>query len=202
MTWVLDLCSGLGGASEAFAKHPLWEVVRIENNEKIAGVAHTRFLDVNHWLDWLPGLILEMGGPPDLVIAGPPCLQFSNAYHSPRSIARREGIPYTPSMDVVEDCIDIIEYIEPTYWLIENVAGAVMDFKVHLGEYQQRIGPFFLWGKFPYIAMAAGWTHSKTENDSWSSDPLRANKRALWPIEVSEALLEAVMTQSTLSDWC
>jgi hypothetical protein len=200
--WVLDLCSGLGGASEAFAKHPHWEVVRIENNERIGIIPHTRFLDVNHWLDWLPGLILEMGGAPDLVIAGPPCLEFSNAFSSPRSIARREGIPYTPSMDIVEDCIDIIEYIEPTYWVIENVSGAVMDFKVHLGDYRQRVGPFFLWGKFPHIAMAPGWNHSKFENDTWSSDPLRANKRALWPIEVSEALLEAVMTQSSLADWC
>jgi hypothetical protein len=173
MTWVLDLCSGLGGASEAFANHPLWEVVRIENNEKITGVAHTRFLDVNHWLDWLP-----------------------------RSIARREGIPYEPPTDTVEDCIDIINYIEPNYWLIENVSGAVNDFKVHLGDYRQRIGPFFLWGKFPHISMSPDWRHSKYDNDTWSSDPLRANKKAKWPLELSEALLDAVMTQSSLADWC
>lgn len=200
--WVLDLCSGLGGASEAFANNPHWEVVRIENNEKVGIIPHTRFLDVNHWLDWLPGLILEMGGRPDVVIAGPPCVYFSTAYHSPKSIARREGIPYEPPTDTVEDCIDIIQYIQPTYWLIENVSGAVNDFKVHLGDYRQRVGPFFLWGKFPHISMSPDWKHSKTENDVWSSDPLRANKRAKWPLELSEALLDAVMTQSSLADWC
>ena len=40
--WVLDLCSGLGGASEAFVNHPHWEVIRIENNELLADVPHTR----------------------------------------------------------------------------------------------------------------------------------------------------------------
>ena len=132
--WVLDLCSGLGGASEAFANHPHWEVVRIENNELLADVPHTRLLEVQHWLDWLPGIILEMGGNPDLIVAGPPCLQFSNAYGSPRSIARREGIPYEPNTDLVEDCIEIIEFCQPSYWIIENVAGAVNDFKIHLGR--------------------------------------------------------------------
>ena len=202
MMWVLDLCSGYGGASEAFANHPHWEVIRIENNELLADVPHTRLLEVQHWLDWLPGIILEMGGNPDLIIAGPPCTQFSNAYLSPRSIARREGIPYEPSTDLVEDCIEIIEYCNPPYWLIENVSGAVSDLKVHLGDYKQKVGPFFLWGKFPHISLQPNWTHSKYNNDTWSSDPLRANKRAKWPLEVSESLLDSVMTQSSLADWC
>ena len=202
MMWILDLCSGYGGASEAFANHPHWEVIRIENNVLLADVPHTRLLEVQHWLDWLPGIILEMGGNPDLIVAGPPCTQFSNAYSSPRSIARREGIPYEPSTDLVEDCIEIIEYCNPPYWLIENVSGAVNDLKVHLGNYKQKIGPFFLWGKFPHLSLQPDWTHSKYNNDTWSSDPLRANKRAKWPLEVSESLLDSVMTQSSLADWC
>ena len=143
-----------------------------------------------------------MGGNPDLIIAGPPCLGFSTAYMAPKSIAAREGIPYEPDTDIVENVVDIIEYIDPTYWSIENVCGAVNDLKVHLGDYRQRIGPFFLWGKFPHIALPPGFKHLKSEQDAWSSDPLRANKRAKWPIEISEALLEAVMTQSSLADWC
>ena len=79
MSWVLDLCSGLGGASEAFANSPHWRVIRIENNEKLASVPHTRILDVTQWLDWLPALIDEMG-PPTWIIAAPPCLQFSRGY--------------------------------------------------------------------------------------------------------------------------
>ena len=41
--WVLDLCSGLGGASEAFVKDPYWDVVRIENNPELAHVPHGVF---------------------------------------------------------------------------------------------------------------------------------------------------------------
>ena len=200
--WVLDLCSGLGGASEAFANHPHWEVVRIENNELLADVPHTRLLEVQHWLDWLPGIVLEMGSTPDLIIAGPPCLGFSTAYNAPKSIAQRAGIPYEPDTDLVEDCIEIIEFYQPSYWIIENVSGSVNDLKVHLGDYKQKVGPFFLWGKFPHISLQPGWTHSKFDNDVWSSDPLRANKRAKWPLEVSQALLDAIMTQSTLARWC
>jgi hypothetical protein len=200
--WVLDLCSGLGGASEAFANHPHWEVVRIENNELLADVPHTRLLEVQHWLDWLPGIVLEMGSNPDVIIAGPPCTQFSLAYNSPKSIAQRAGIPYEPDTDLVEDCIEIIEFYQPTYWLIENVSGSVNDLKVHLGDYKQKIGPFVLWGKFPHVSLPAEFSHSKSDNEVWSSDPLRANKRAKWPLEISQALLEAIMTQSTLARWC
>ena len=78
--WVLSLCSGLGGQCEAFVQHPLWEVVRIENNPILADVPHTRLLDVNHWLDWLPGLVLEMGCNPSLIIAAPDCTEFSRGY--------------------------------------------------------------------------------------------------------------------------
>jgi len=202
MMWVLDLCSGLGGASEAFVNHPHWEVIRIENNELLADVPHTRLLEVQHWLDWLPGVILEMGGNPDLIIAGPPCLGFSTAYMAPKSIAQRAGIPYEPNTDLVEDVIEIIEYCKPSYWVIENVSGSVNDLKVHLGKYQQKLGPFVLWGQYPHIAMSPGWKHKKSTNDVWSSDPLRPNKRALWPLELSQGLLDAIMTQSTLADWC
>ena len=201
MMWVLDLCSGLGGASEAFVNHPHWEVIRIENNELLADVPHTRLLEVQHWLDWLPGIVLEMGSNHDLIIAGPPCTQFSNAYFSPRSIARREGIPYEPDTDLVEDCIEIIEFYQPSYWLIENVSGAVNDLKVHLGDYKQKVGPFFLWGKFPHISLQPDWTHSKYDGEGWSSDPLRANLRGKVPLEVSRRLFQSVTEQRSITEW-
>ena len=74
MKLFLDLCSGFGGASEAFANTPHWEVIRIENNPELSQVPHTRLLDVEHWLDWLPGLISEMGSRPAVIWASPPCL--------------------------------------------------------------------------------------------------------------------------------
>ena len=198
--WVLDLCSGLGGASEAFVKDPYWDVVRIENNPELAHVPHTESLDVLQWMDWIPCLFDAMGKP-DLVIAAPPCKEFSRAFSAPGPCAERLGIRFEPDMRILEACIDIVEYLNPTYHIIENVQGAIGHFQVYLGNYRQHIGPFYLWGSFPQINLPAGFEHSKYENDTWSSDPLRANKRACWPIAMSLGLQDAVMQQSTLADW-
>lgn len=49
---VLDLCSGLGGFSEAFvaAGH---EVLRIENNPLLVDVAHTKIMDIFELRDFI-----------------------------------------------------------------------------------------------------------------------------------------------------
>jgi len=41
---------------------------------------------------------------------------------------------------------------------------------------------------------------SKKQKDSWHGDPLRMNKRALIPLELSMALRKAIMSQKTLFD--
>lgn len=200
MMWMLDLCSGLGGASEAFVQNGTWDVVRIEINPVLQGVPHTHQFDVLEWMDWLPELISEKGRP-CLVWASPPCLEFSLAYNAPLPSARRAGLDFEPDMSIVEACIDIIQYAGPTFWVIENVAGACPWFLPELGKHQQKIGPFFLWGTFPRLNFTVGYEPRKDDHDPGQRDPLRANKRALVPYPVSEALLEAISQQSTLADW-
>lgn len=208
MPWMLDLCSGLGGASQAFEDDPAWTVVRVENNPLLSGVPSTRMLDVLQWMDWLPELIDELGIP-DLGWASPPCLDFSTAFAAPRARAYRADplAVWEPDMSIVEACIDIFQYIiersegEGFFWIIENVHGACQYFMPELGKHRQKLGPFYLWGVFPTIVMPDGWTHSKADGDTWSTDPLRPNRRALVPLEVSTALLDAICTQSTLADW-
>ena len=198
--WILDLCSGLGGASEAFVQSPGWEVVRIENNVVLSGVEHTRTLNVLEWIDWLPQLVAELGRP-CFVWASPPCLEFSLGYAAPGPTARREGLEFEPCMKIVEACIDIIQYCQPTFWIIENVHGATQWFLPELGKHQQKIGPFYLWGRFPRLLFPEGYNPSKEDTDVWSSDPLRANKKAMLPFVISQAVLDAISAQSTLADW-
>ena len=119
--WALSLCAGLGGQCQAFVNHPLWRVVRIDINPKLADVAHMRLLDVNHWLDWYPGLELEMGGPPDVVIFAPDCEEFSMGYNAPKIKAKREGREFQPSMELLESGLELIEFISPRMWIVENV---------------------------------------------------------------------------------
>jgi hypothetical protein len=198
--WVLSLCSGLGGQCEAFVQHPLYTVVRIENNPILADTPHTRLLDIHGWLDWLPDLISQFGRP-YLVIAAPPCRDFSRAFSAPGPTAQREGLVFRPDMRLLESCLDIIEFCNPKFWILENVMGAKNHFSVYVGQPKQIVGPFVFWGAFPPLIMSKDWTHSKYDGDSWSTDPLRANKRAKWPLEVSDALLSAVHWQSQLLDF-
>ncbi len=188
--WVLDLCAGLGGWTEGFIDDFL--VVRVEINPLLQDVDFTVDYDVLEWMDWLDDLIEYMGCPPFLITASPPCEDFSTAKNW------RHGRTNDPCMTILEACIDIIDRCNPPFWVIENVRGACVHFMPYIGKHRQTIGPFYLWGQFPHISVPQGFTHTKAGADVWSSDPLRANKKAKIPIEVSNGLLDAICAQRTL----
>jgi len=200
---VLDLCSGLGGFSEAFvaAGH---EVLRIENNPLLVDVAHTKIIDIFEFRDWLEDRIAP---PPvnvllecDIILFSPPCLEFSLAFDAPRAVWAREnaGIPYEPSMELLECGMEIIRLLKPRYWIIENVRGASPYFSQLLGRARQINEAYFFWGNFPSFVPAT--FPSKAEKDErWN--PLRANVRGKVPIEISEALLEAIQSQKCILDY-
>lgn len=189
--WVLDICAGLGGFSEGFILDPNWEVVRVENNPLLKDVPNTQLLDVLEWIDWLPEMISKRGRPA-LILASPPCLEFSTA----RTWA--QGRVPDPDMSIVEAIWDIIDFAKPPHWIVENVAGASPHFLVYFGRHKQKIGPFLFWGVFPHIIVPQGFKHSKAEQDVWSSDPLRANKKAKIPLEISNGILDGLASQTSL----
>lgn len=200
---VLDLCSGLGGFSEAFleAGH---EVLRIENNPLLADVAETKIICIFEFRDWLEDNIegerfLWMDNI-DLILFSPPCYEFSTAFSAPRSIHERESplIPYQPSTDILECGLDIIEMLKPRYHIIENVRGATKYFKEIVGTPRQINDAYVFWGNFPSFVPRS--FPSKAEKDErWS--PLRSNVRGKIPIEISSALLEAVENQKSIFEY-
>jgi site-specific DNA-cytosine methylase len=193
MKLFLDLCSGLGGASEAFAQSPHWVVIRIENNPELDIIPHTRILDINQFEEWLKDIPFEAFE--EVVIwSSPPCREFSDGYASPKSIAAREGElgEYEPNMEIFDSTRAIISLVEPDWWIIENVKGASPYFIEEIGEHRQRIGPFLLWGVFPFIDVGPYFKHEKRNHDVHSSNPLRANIKAKIPIEVSQALMDSL----------
>jgi len=203
MMKMLDLFSGLGGASEAFISDHNWEVQRIENNPILNGVSNTTISCVKELRDELQSMVqrgLAPTEPIELLWASPPCLEFSNAYSAPQSIARREGKEYTPDMSLLEATMDIIEILQPRYWVIENVRGAVKHFAPYLGEQKQVVNhSIFLWGNYP--SFVPGVIDSKFKNDLQHGDPLRANVRAIIPMEISRGLKRAVESQRTLFEF-
>ena len=202
---VLDLFSGLGGFSEAFVNHGC-EVIRIENNPLLENVAHTQIKDVLEVRDYLQdchqrGLPIQK---PDIILASPPCLMFSNAYSAPKSMyLRKFGTldGYEPDMTLLEATLDIIKLVKPRYWIIENVHGAGRYFEKYLGQARQCIGPYSFWGNFPIITnVDVASLPTKAEKDKRHSE-IRANHKAYIPIQISHSLLMSILEQQTIFDY-
>ena len=191
---IWDLCAGLGGWTQAFDKH----VYRFDNSDLVQHIPSTFQEDVREWKKW----VLKYPKP-DIIVASPPCLEFSNGYNAPRPKARREGIEFTPDLSILRACKEIIDFHKPKWWIIENVAGASKDFTRELGmPPRQIIGPMLLWGYFPYLPITHAKMGENGKAQDWNiGDPLRANKRAIIPLEVSQALVDVCNNQTTLEDW-
>ena len=162
---MIDLCSGLGGASLAMSRRG-WRVVTVDINEKFMPEI---VIDIRNWI-WY-------GDTPDLVWCSPPCVEFS-----------RESMPWTrkgknPDMSVIQACLRIIDECRPKFWILENVRGAVK----WLGKENLKIGSFYLWGKLPKIRnVEVTWK----KKESYGS--CEREVRAKIPFEISLAFAEAI----------
>lgn len=203
---ILCLCSGHSGESEAFLGASQWNVIRIDNNPALESVPHTQTLDVLDWCDWIDTI-----PHPEIIWASPPCQEFS--------FANRSRNPEEWDTSILEAVIDIIDYLKPKWWIIENVRGAFQPFSELIGhEPKQRLGPFFLWGRFPHIACRVefrGRLKQRLGNmvldapegeGYWLFDGVRYEKwdtpqNAKVPLQVSEALFDAVTHHISLERW-
>lgn len=200
----LDLCAGFGGFSEAFHKSPHWEVMRIDNNPLLAGVENMEIIDIFEFRDHLHNMI-ERGYCPDkvdLIVASPPCHAFSMGWSAPRAVASREGRleQYQPDMSILEATLDIIKMLNPTYYIIENVKGAIRYFEPYLGEPNQSFKAWHFWGKFPHMNVNVANLPTKASLDKRHS-PLRTNYRSVVPYEISMSLLHAIECQTLITYW-
>ena len=172
---MLDLCAGLGGASQAMRARG-WDVVTLDNDPAF-GCAITA--DLRTW---------SYNGPrPDLLWISPPCVEFA-----------RESMPWSrtgrsPDMSIVQAARRLVDEIQPRYWVVENVRGAVRHFAPLFGSPRLIVGPFFLWGHFPALD---GLRVKMRAKESYSST--QRAERAKVPHALSEALAVAIEQQHTL----
>lgn len=199
---VLDLYSGLGGFSEAFLLAGD-TVQRVENNPLLSEVPETHSMCVLQLRDELvhrkeEGLLDEyQWANIDVLLSAPPCREFSLAYSAPRAKAHRNNEHFEPNMEHLEATLEILQIVRPRYFIIENVVGSIKYFEEYgLTNYQIH-GAHVFYGKFPFFSTPDDLP-SKASKDTWSSDPLRVNKKALIPLELSMALRQAILSQRTL----
>lgn len=200
----LCLGSGEGGFLEDFCASPAWEVVRVDHNPAYATVPHTLIRDILHWTDWIDE-IRELG-PFELICFSPDCTEFSTA----NALA-------TPNLDLLRAGLDLIDCLNPKFYIIENVAGAQTAFKPLLGRAVQHLGPFYFWGVFPYMAVHVERRSSRVDESHLpANSPKRAGlwlfngeaytkwsheNRAKIPLSISHALRIAIETHLPLSRW-
>jgi len=206
---MLDLYSGLGGASDSMILDSKWEVQRIENNHALNFVPFTTFMCVKKLAAQIEKQINYKSLIPipiapstqiTLIWASPPCREFSQGFNAPGAIANRAGIDFNPNLDLVYAAKKIIHLLQPKYWCIENVVGSIKHLTPILGKPRMIVGSYVLYGNFPLFEVSDTFP-SKADKDVWSTDPLRANKKAKVPYEVSDALREAIETQTSIMEW-
>jgi len=207
MKLFIDLFAGLCGASQAFIDDQGWKVLAIDNNqlcidevESIRGGGSLRgtpgltyfkmdLSDSRATIAFLKRFITRGVYESVVIWASPPCTEFSDA-----QINR----PSNPSLALMLSTMEIIEAIGPDSWFLENVKGAIRDFKPYVGVHRQKMGSFFVWGNFPYVGVPR---IDLKKDDAWSTNPLRANIRAKVPFEISLAILKSLELQSRLDEW-
>jgi len=200
---LIDLFCGLGGASSAFCEENGWFVIRIDNNPEL--LDHVKGMWVLDMMDWkgvlsaIDARLYDIDPAQVFIWGSPPCTEFS--MNNPN----RDETQW--DLTLLRNTKSLIEYLSErwpvTGFIIENVKGAIQAFNEELGPYAQRIGPFFLWGRFVPIACitAEVHRHRKPFNKTNSRTPLRSNIHAQIPYALSESLRLTLDRQLSLLRW-
>lgn len=200
---LLDLCSGLGGASQAFKDDKNWQVLHVDKEKfplnditidvkELANPTHPVAAAYKEKLYKFK---------PFLIWASPPCQEFSVANVNFRRKMREEGAQ--PNTEIVEACKKIIDDLKPQFWIIENVSGAVPYISAAIGqELRHRIGAWYFWGNFPLF----GPQYEGTPNKNWKYTETLPHReqaaiRSKVPYMISAGLKEAIEKQSTLDNF-
>lgn len=150
----IDLCSGLGGFSQAFLDRG-HRVIRVDNDPKFKEVPNTIIGDIRKLSDL--SLEFRLGPTPDVLLMSPPCNFFSQAS---KHLHWNKNIPKTwnvvESLRIVFWCIDAVDLLNPDYWILENPRGKLRfilgkpEIETYFGSWGSLLyKPTDLWGRIP-----------------------------------------------------
>ena len=206
---VLDLFCGLGGFSQAFAESDRWGVTTVDIEARFEPDIQADVFDLR------PS---DFGQAFDVVLASPPCTQFSLAASSLERFVDAE--PQTPdardAVGLVYHTLGLIRGLSPGFWFVENPQGWLRhiigdpDGRVTYCQYgTDYMKPTDLWGTHPPMkyrrcsygdgchAYNTDQEHGGQGNarDAWKTNATGAVRdpaeRAKVPAELSAAIRDA-----------
>jgi len=216
---VLDLFSGLEGFSAAFQDSDKWEVVTVEIDPEFDPDI------VADVFDLLPSDFTE---PFHVVLASPPCTQFSFAASSLERFI--DGEPQTDdardAVALVYHTLGLIHGLNPEFWFMENPQGWLRQVigrptaRVTYCQYgESYMKPTDLWGDHPAGLSYRSCSHGdgchahNTDGDHGGKGNCEvmgsdSAERAKVPYELSKSIRDAceaalngkAVTQSTLAE--
>jgi len=124
---IVELFSGTASVGREFEKKG-WNLTTVDNDPQFKPDICENLLDVN----------TEILGEPDVVWASPPCTCFSVASISTHWTGGHRA--YVPKTDdavlatlIVEHTLDVIRYLKPRFWFIENPRGVLRKLPIMAG---------------------------------------------------------------------
>lgn len=196
MKTCLDLFAGLGGFSQAFEESDGWEVIEVEIDE-----SH----DPDICADVMELTVSDLPDA-DVILASPPCTNFSPMAWSHEQQFTRDGDPLTQdareSISLVYHTLGLIKAVNPEYWFMENPRGALrwvigepvatVDY-CRYGHYTKK--PTDLWGRHPPMDYLRCNHDSHTDENGvtdMEKGPSDPSERAKVPYELSKEIFNSV----------
>lgn len=172
LVW-LDLCSGLGGASQP-ALDRGWKVIRVDIDVRFKPdiVADVRSLPLKPF-------------PVDVLWASPPCIEFAR---TAMPWLKKRFPNLIPDLSIAHACRVAIEEFKPAWWVIENTKHSLRWLRPILGPDAASCQGHHFWGRLPGLLPQA---RRVPKESLWPSE-WRQAERARIPYEIGEAICRAV----------
>lgn len=175
---ILDLFCGMGG----------WATGLIDAGHNVTGY------DIADFSDVYPGKFIQVDllnfndfPQADVIVASPPCTEFSKASF-PKTWKSVQRFPpdTNGAIRLFRRAYEIVELARPKYYIIENVRGA----QKFMGKAREHKGSRYLWGDYPSFAVE----ESPALYGKWKMppNPRRAELRSVIPYPISRAFAEVL----------